>query len=427
MYIQYSEGSSEEEQKEDTTPTFSGRARTNAPRETKKAAAALCVGVGHFSDPDDMPGLSHYLEHMLFMGSAKFPDENEYDSYLSKHNGSSNAFTEEETTTFHFDCAPLALKGALDRFSQFFVSPLVKPEALEREVMAVDNEFAGVIQNDACRLGQARAACARENHPQSKFGWGNKKSLLDIPVERGQNVRERLMDYYGKQYGAERMTLVVLSGESLDIMEDWVKEMFSNVPSGVGPRQKFDHFENPFDGGPTLSIIPAVKDEHKISILFQLPSSLEREYMKKAEDYISHLVGHEGKGSLLASLKNQELATDLCAGLMEQTSAVWLFEISISLSDLGLNAGPGCGIAIAKILFDYLDMLRSSKPQFRIWEEMAQISKMKWQFLEEEDSADYVCQIAADMQHYPIEHSLSWSYQYETYDADLVCGVARSY
>ena len=41
-----------------------------------------------------MQGLSHYLEHMLFMGSEKFPDENEYDSYLASHGGGSNAYTE---------------------------------------------------------------------------------------------------------------------------------------------------------------------------------------------------------------------------------------------------------------------------------------------------------------------------------------------
>jgi nardilysin len=54
----------------------------------------MAVGVGSFCDPPEMQGLSHYLEHMLFMGSDKFPDENEYDSFLSKHGGSSNAFTE---------------------------------------------------------------------------------------------------------------------------------------------------------------------------------------------------------------------------------------------------------------------------------------------------------------------------------------------
>ncbi len=39
-------------------------------------------------------GMSHYLEHMLFMGSEKFPDENEYDSYLASKGGGANAFTE---------------------------------------------------------------------------------------------------------------------------------------------------------------------------------------------------------------------------------------------------------------------------------------------------------------------------------------------
>eukprot|EP00882_Tetradesmus_deserticola_P020972 GHRQ01022665.1.p1 GENE.GHRQ01022665.1~~GHRQ01022665.1.p1 ORF type:complete len:274 (+),score=115.83 GHRQ01022665.1:417-1238(+) len=100
---------------------------------SKKAAAAMAVGVGSFSDPPEMQGLSHYLEHMLFMGSDKFPDENEYDSYLSKHGGSSNAFTELEFTNYHFEVAPAHLEAALDRFAQFFVAPLFQ---VRRELTA---------------------------------------------------------------------------------------------------------------------------------------------------------------------------------------------------------------------------------------------------------------------------------------------------
>jgi insulysin len=50
--------------------------------QTDKAAAALDVNVGHFSDPDEVPGLAHFLEHMLFLGTEDFPDENSYSSFL---------------------------------------------------------------------------------------------------------------------------------------------------------------------------------------------------------------------------------------------------------------------------------------------------------------------------------------------------------
>lgn len=45
-------------------------------RDAQKSAAALSVGVGSFSDPLQAQGLAHYLEHMLFMGTSKYPAEN---------------------------------------------------------------------------------------------------------------------------------------------------------------------------------------------------------------------------------------------------------------------------------------------------------------------------------------------------------------
>ena len=59
----------------------------------EKCAAALDVHVGHMSDPTDRPGLAHFCEHMLFMGTDKYPRENEWDDYITSHGGDNNAYT----------------------------------------------------------------------------------------------------------------------------------------------------------------------------------------------------------------------------------------------------------------------------------------------------------------------------------------------
>ena len=73
---------------------------------TDKSAAALDVHIGHMSDPVNLPGLAHFCEHMLFLGTEKFPDENEYSKFLSQHGGSFNAFTSSDHTNYYFDVSP---------------------------------------------------------------------------------------------------------------------------------------------------------------------------------------------------------------------------------------------------------------------------------------------------------------------------------
>lgn len=72
--------------------------------------------LGSLSDPGNISGLAHFCEHMLFLGTEKYPKENEYSQYLSEHAGSSNAFTSGEHTNYYFDVSHEHLEGALDRY-----------------------------------------------------------------------------------------------------------------------------------------------------------------------------------------------------------------------------------------------------------------------------------------------------------------------
>ncbi|KAI7551489.1 hypothetical protein KC319_g13613, partial [Hortaea werneckii] len=71
--------------------------------ETDKAAAAMDVNVGAFADAEDMPGMAHAVEHLLFMGTEKYPGENDYNQYLTKYGGYSNAFTASTSTNYYFE------------------------------------------------------------------------------------------------------------------------------------------------------------------------------------------------------------------------------------------------------------------------------------------------------------------------------------
>jgi insulysin len=85
--------------------------------EADKSAAALDVKVGCTLDPRPLYGTAHFLEHMLFMGTAKYPSENEYAEYVTNNGGMNNAYTSLTDTNYHFDCSNEGFSGALDRFA----------------------------------------------------------------------------------------------------------------------------------------------------------------------------------------------------------------------------------------------------------------------------------------------------------------------
>ncbi|BFG33742.1 hypothetical protein CerSpe_200160 [Prunus speciosa] len=385
--------------------------------QTKKAAAAMSIGIGSFSDPIEAQGLAHFLEHMLFMGSTEFPDENEYDSYLSKHGGSSNAYTEAEHTCYHFEVKREFLKGALRRFSQFFVSPLVKIEAMEREVQAVDSEFNQVLQNESCRLEQFHCHTAAPGHPFNKFFWGNKKSLVDA-MENGINLRERILKLYRDYYHGGLMKLVVIGGESLDILEDWVVELFSNVKKGPQEKLQFKAEGHIWKAGKLYRLEP-VRDFHMLYLTWTLPC-LHQEYLKKPEDYLAHLLGHEGRGSLHFYLKARGWATYLAAGAgsgcIYQTSVAYVFNMTIRLTDSGLEKM----FDVIGIVYQYIKLLRQVSPQEWIFRELQDIGNMEFKFSEEPAQDSYASGLAGSLLFYPAKYIIYGGYAYETWDEELI-------
>ncbi|XP_031824993.1 nardilysin isoform X2 [Sarcophilus harrisii] len=374
----------------------------------KQSAAALCVGVGSFADPDDLPGLAHFLEHMVFMGSLKYPDENGFDAFLKKHGGSDNASTDCERTVFQFDVQRKYFKEALDRWAQFFIHPLMIRDAIDREVEAVDSEYQLARPSDANRKEMLFGSLARPGHPMGKFFWGNAETLKHDPKRNNIDTHARLREFWLHYYSAHYMTLVVQSKETLDTLEKWVTEIFSNIPNNGLPKPNFGHLTDPFDTpafNKLYRVVP-IRKVHALTITWALPPQ-QQHYRVKPLHYISWLVGHEGKGSILSFLRKKCWALALFGGNgetgFEQNSTYSVFSISITLTDEGYEHFN----EVAHTVFQYLKMLQQLGPDKRIFEEIQKIEDNEFHYQEQTDPVEYVENMCENMQLYPLPDFLT--------------------
>ena len=200
--------------------------------DTNKSSAALGVNIGYLVDKKDAQGLAHFCEHLLFMGSEKYPDENEYYDYLAKNGGDSNASTSKDRTIFYFDVSNEAFEGALDIFAQFFICPLFNEGSVEREIKAVDNEFSNNSNSGPKRFNQLKNKEINEKSPFNIFGDGNAKTL-SIP-----DIRDRLLVFYKKYYSSEIMNLCIYSNKTLEESLKLVESLFTLIP-------KIENFKMP--------------------------------------------------------------------------------------------------------------------------------------------------------------------------------------
>ncbi|KAL1396625.1 hypothetical protein pipiens_010394 [Culex pipiens pipiens] len=382
---------------------------------TDKSAAALAVEVGHLSDPDEIPGLAHFCEHMLFLGTKKYINENDYMAFLSENGGSSNAATYADTTKYYFDVVPEKLQEALDRFSQFFIAPLFTESATEREINAVHSEHEKNLSMDVWRIRQVNKSLCDPKHPYNKFGTGSKKTLLEDPKLSKINIREELMKFHSKWYSANIMSLAVFGKESLDELESMVVSMFSDIENKnvTSPCWKDLPFKE--EHLATKTTVVPVKDTRSLTITFQT-EDLERYYKAGPEHYVSHLIGHEGAGSILSELKAKGWCNNLVGGYSTIGRGFGFFEVMVDLTQDGFDHVDD----IVKIIFQYIHMLKTEGPQKWIFEEYCDLCEMQFRFKDKENPLSLVSNVVHSMQSYPLEEVLAAPYLISEWRPELI-------
>lgn len=382
--------------------------------EADRAAASLNVGVGSAQNPDDLAGLAHFLEHMLFLGTDAYPESDAYQAYLSRHGGSHNAFTAPHDTNYFFDIEPDALPGALDRFSRFFIAPLFNADRLESERNVVHSEYKARLRDEGRRAKEVLDQLLNPDHPATGFAVGNRETLADRP-EGEPSLRERVIDFYETHYGANVMHLAVVAPQPLDALEAMVTERFAEVADRGLTRPVI---ETPLVTEQTLpraAEMQSVRDSQRVSFLFPVPDP-QQAYRHKPADYLANLLGHEGKGSLLATLREAGWADGLSAGVTRGDGRHALFAVDISLTPAGAEQLD----RIQASLMATIERIREAGLDAWRYEEQARLAEQQFRFQQHGAPQNDAMRLAMNLSRYPLEDVNIAPYRMDGFDREQI-------
>lgn len=378
-----------------------------------KSAAALAVPVGSLDDPDSQPGLAHFLEHMLFLGSENYPDPEEYQAFIAAHGGQTNAATGYTFTTYMIELDPEAFDEGVRRMADTLAHPRLDPMYVDKERNAVNAEMESKKHSDGLRLAMLMMSTLHPAHPGTRFTGGNLETLSDKP---GSMLHDELLRFHRTWYAAHLMKAVLYGPQSLDRLETLAR-------SALGILQRNDaqvHVPDvpavtASEQGIVVAVRP-VRELRSISMEFVLPQEYGNLSTKPLQ-VISSVLGTETQNSLVEFLRDQGWALGLTVG-SDQTSlrnGVSL-TVHVDLTDQGARHRD----EVVAAIFAYLDLLRNQGISQEYFAQMQRMLDMDFRFAPLVSGFDYVAMTAGTMLRYPVQDVHFGPYRVDFFDAQAV-------
>ncbi len=192
--------------------------------EINMSSCSIGIGAGFLQD--DFPGTAHFLEHLLFMGSEKYPEQNEYHSYIQINGGYDNAFTSDNITCYFISLETTFLNKGIEMLSWFFRAPLLNPEHINSEMDIIDSEHQKNILMDNWIMDDIFKNFIVPNSKYSKFGTGNLKSLKGI-------TQHKIKEFYDMYYTTDNMFVCIVDSKDLKTMTNEYLKHFTALPEKI--------------------------------------------------------------------------------------------------------------------------------------------------------------------------------------------------
>ncbi|MHC8368913.1 pyrroloquinoline quinone biosynthesis protein PqqF [Pseudomonas sp. ZT5P21] len=326
----------------------------------KRCAAALRVAAGSHDVPLAWPGLAHFFEHLLFLGTERFPTEQGLMAYVQGHGGQVNARTSERTTDFFFELPTQAFSGGLERLSDMLAHPRMNTDDQQREREVLQAEFVAWSQDATAQQRLALFDGLSPTHPLRGFHAGNRDSL---PVAQA-DFQQALKDFHQRFYRTGQMTLSLAGPQSIEELKKMALSFDAAIPIGENVPQ-----QAPVPLTESLDASYQQVSERRLDLLFTFeslpPSSTE------ALAFLCHWLNAAKPGGLLAELRACGLTEHLKAETLYQFAGQALLHIAFT------TTAPASDLR--EKLLDWLSFFAAQQDWARLRDEFATLLQRQQQ------------------------------------------------
>lgn len=382
--------------------------------KANKSLMSAALPFGSMDDPKSQQGLAHYLEHMILMGSKKYPETNGLDKFLNKNGGRNNASTASNRTAFYLEVNNNAFDEAVARLADILAEPTLVEENAKKELNAVNAEMVRAKSNDGHLLNSVNLATANPEHPMTKFAVGNKETLKDKPNSKLQTELEK---FYQDHYSANLVKAVLYSNQSIEQLAKLATQTLGTMknknlqkPSVNVPLYRAE------DKGITIHYKP-VQPTKLLAINFDYPND-EKQFKHKTNTYLAYVLNNNTDGTLSDYLIKNGLSD---SGIQANADPNYSrnrgdFTIYVALTDKGLAEKD----KVISLIFQQIEAVKKSGIQESYFKEMKQSLAQSFEHLQIEKTMGFVEGLTDTMLEYPLENVIDAGFETTTMDKKAI-------
>ncbi|EYB67382.1 peptidase M16-like protein [Deinococcus phoenicis] len=263
--------------------------------DAQTVAAGYFVATGARDERPEEMGASHFLEHLMFKGSARLSAA-ELNERLDELGGQANAFTSDEATVYHAAALPEQGGALLDTLTEL-LRPALRPGDIEPERGVILEEIAMYAEQPAVRVADELRAAYWGAHP---LGY----AVLGTPDTVRALTREALERNHRERYGAPQVTLAVVGAFEPEEVLAWAQRELCGWPIGTPPRPSA-----PAPRPAAPGTLRTLRDEHltRVQVALALPGLPASHPLREAAAVLAEVIGGEN-GLLYWALLDTGLA-----------------------------------------------------------------------------------------------------------------------